>query len=433
MLNFINQFNNKTYLSIFILGLDYIEIVGNKMVTKVEFLSKKKKGNELSNADKKNWVHFRLKAGEKIFTCKKCLTLSTRPRAQFDDDRVCNACRWAKYKKNKIDWEKRWGQLEKLCDQYRCKDGARWDVLVPCSGGKDGSYVAYMLKNKLDMHPLCITMKPQMQTEIGRKNLESFIESGFDHFLITPNPQIYQKLAKRGLIEQGRPKMPFVTGISLLIINFAMRFNIPFIMYGEEGEEEYGGSTSQVGKYQITKDYLINYYYSGYNPTEYLDQFSKEELKWWIMPSEEDLNKAGLFLSHWSHYENWDPYKHYLVAKKYCGFQELPQRSVGTYTNFAQLDDDLQDLHAYLMYIKFGFGRCWSDACIDIRRGAMDRKQAISLIKAYDGEFPDKLLDKYLDYFKMNEQEFWDVVDSFRSPDIWRKVNGEWKLKFEIE
>jgi N-acetyl sugar amidotransferase len=403
------------------------------MEMSTESLISEKKTTKLSSSEKENWEHFRLKKGEKIFLCKKCLTLSTRPRVEYDDHGVCNACRWSEYKKTQIDWKKRWKELEQLCNKYRCKNGSYWDVIVPCSGGKDGSYVAWMLKHKLNMHPLCVTLKPQMQTDIGRENLENFINSGFDHILITPNPKIYQRLAKRGFIEQGRPKLPFVIGISLFIMKIAMKFNIPLIMYGEEGEEEYGGSTSQVGKYAISKEYLVNYYYSGHDPSEYLDEFTEDELKWWMLPSDEEFKKANLFLSHWSHFENWDPYDHYLVAKKYCGFKELPTRSIGTYTNFAQLDDYLQDLHAYMMYIKFGFGRAWSDACIDIRRGAMDRKQAIALVKAYDGELPKSLVEKYLDYFEMTEEDFWKVIDSFRSPDIWEKVNGDWRLKFEIK
>lgn len=63
----------------------------------------------------------------------------------------------------------------------------------------------------------------------------------------------------------------------------------------------------------------------------------------------------------------------------------------------------------------------------------MTRQQGIELVKKYDGIFPQKYLQDYLDYFEMTEEEFWKVVDSFRSPDIWEKVNGEWKLKFEIE
>lgn len=391
------------------------------------------KSSGLSNVKKENWEHYKLENGEKIFLCKKCLTLSTRPRAQYDENGICTACRWAEAKKTKIDWNKRWEELEEICDRYRCDDGSKWDVIVPCSGGKDGSYVAWILKNKFDMHPLCVTLKPQMQTEIGRKNLENFINSGFDHILITPNPKVYQRLAKKGLIEQGRPKLPFVIGISLFTMKIAMKFDIPFIMYGEEGEEEYGGVTSQISKYAITRDYLINYYYSGHDPAEYLDEFTKDELKWWMLPTDEELNKINLFPTHWSHFENWDPEIHYKVAKEKCGLQTVEDHSIGTFTNYAQLDDKLQDLHAYLMYIKFGFGRAWSDACIEIRTGRMSRDEGIEYVKKYDGIFPDIYLQDYLDYFEITEEEFWKIIDSFRSPDIWEKVNGEWQLKFEIK
>ena len=396
-------------------------------------LTSKTKAGESYNMDQKKWEHFRLEKGEKIFLCKKCLTLSTRPRIQYNENGICTACRWAEAKKTKIDWDKRWKELEELCDKYRCNDGSNWDVLVPCSGGKDGTYVAWMLKNKLDMHPLCVTLKPQMQTEIGNQNLQNFINSGFDHVLITPNPKTYRKLAKRGFITQGRPKLPFVIGISLFTMKTAMKFKIPFIMYGEEGEEEYGGSTAQVGKFKITRQYLIDYYYSGHDPAEYLDEFTKDELRWWLLPSNEELEENKLFPTHWSHFENWDPETHYKIAKEHCSLQTLDKPSIGTFTNYAQLDDKLQDLHAYMMYIKFGFGRAWSDACIEIRAGRMTRNQAIKHVKKYDGAFPQKYLQDYLDYFEMTEEEFWRTIDSFRSPDIWKNVNGEWKLKFEIK
>ena len=106
--------------------------------------------------------------------CKKCLNLSTRPRISFDDKGICNACQWAEMKKKEIDWDRRWKELEKICDKYRNNDGPNWDVIVPCSGGKDGSYVAWKLKHKLGMNPLCVTLIPQLQTDIGHKNLENF-------------------------------------------------------------------------------------------------------------------------------------------------------------------------------------------------------------------------------------------------------------------
>ena len=87
--------------------------------------------------------------------CTRCLTPSTRPRVVFNEESVCNACQWAEKKKS-IDWAQKWNELKKLCDEFRRKDD--FDVIVPCSGGKDGSYVAWKMKHEFGMHPLCVTV-----------------------------------------------------------------------------------------------------------------------------------------------------------------------------------------------------------------------------------------------------------------------------------
>ena len=81
-----------------------------------------------------------------IFWCKTCLNMSTRPRIEFNSEGSCNACLRTEEKKN-INWDKRNDELILLLDKYRSKDGG-FDCVVPCSGGKDGSHVAYNLKNK---------------------------------------------------------------------------------------------------------------------------------------------------------------------------------------------------------------------------------------------------------------------------------------------
>ena len=83
---------------------------------------------------------------KKIFRCKSCLNLSTRPRITFDQRGICNACNFWYKKENIIDWDKRANIFRELCDQYRSSDGS-FDVLVPSSGGKDSSLVAYKLKD----------------------------------------------------------------------------------------------------------------------------------------------------------------------------------------------------------------------------------------------------------------------------------------------
>ena len=63
------------------------------------------------------------------------------------------------------------------------------------------------------------------------------------------------------------------------------------------------------------------------------------------------------------------------------------------------------------MYLKFGFGRANQDTCIEIRRGAMDRDQALKLVRLYDGQYPEEFLDLFLDYYQMTQKEFDDVLD----------------------
>jgi hypothetical protein len=120
-----------------------------------------------------------------IFWCKNCLNTSTRPRISFDNQGFCNACQWAQQKK-KINWKKREYQLLKLLDKHRSNSN-RFDCLVPVSGGKDGSYVAYQLKHKYGMNPLTVTSRPPLTREIGDINLENFIRSGYDHIHISAN------------------------------------------------------------------------------------------------------------------------------------------------------------------------------------------------------------------------------------------------------
>ena len=81
------------------------------------------------------------------------------------------------------------------------------------------------------------------------------------------------------------------------------------------------------------------------------------------------------------------------------------------------------------MFLKFGFGRCSQDVGIDIRRGALSRKQALALVRKYDGEYPEPYIQDYLTYFNMTSEEFDSVLDSFANKNVLHKLNGRWILK----
>ena len=104
---------------------------------------------------------------KKLFWCKSCLNNSFRPRIEFDNKGVCNACQWMK--KN-FKWGARKKELKKMIKDY--KSDSVYDCIVPVSGGKDGSYVSYKIKHELGLNPLTVT-KPPLELDVG-KNLENF-------------------------------------------------------------------------------------------------------------------------------------------------------------------------------------------------------------------------------------------------------------------
>lgn len=343
--------------------------------------------------------------------CTKCLMPETRPRITFNSDGVCNACQWNDEKKT-IDWTAKRKQLEALCSEFRAMSHG-YNVLVPCSGGKDGSYVAWKLKHELGMNPLCFTLEPQIQTEIGRLNLNNFKAQGFDHILVSPDKKKYQQLSKEGFIERGQPKEPFINGITTVAARLSKAFEIPLVMLGEEGETEYGGTSAYKDRMFIDNEYLHDCYYSG---NEILGDY------WFSLP---DID--NVFFTHWSKFEDWDPEQHARFCSKHTGLQMSVGGQIGTFTNYAQLDDALQDLHAFMMFVKFGFGRATSDCSIEIRRGRMTREEGKQIVDKVDGQFPLEYLPLYLDYFGMTEEEFWKTVDRHSDKSILEKEVFSWK------
>jgi hypothetical protein len=240
-------------------------------------------------------------------------------------------------------------------------------------------------------------------------------------------------LNKAGFIEMGFPYYGWLIAIHTAVIRAATAFNIDLIFYGEDGEVEYGGST------ETSKNPIYDVYYQknvylegGYEKVLNASGLGANQLNFFRFPSDTELNKHQIQLTHWSYFENWDPYRNYLIAKEYCGLKEADDTNAGTFTNFSQNDQALYALHTYLMYLKFGFGRANQDACIEVRRGAMDRDQAVNLVRLYDGHYPEEFIQLYLDYYQMTQSEFDAVMDRYANQELFEKINGRWKPKFLV-
>lgn len=377
-----------------------------------------------------------------VFYCKKCVVSNQRPRITFDESGVCSACRYAHEKAHGIDWKKRNEEMLILCDKHRKTDG-NYDVIVPCSGGKDSAMVAHKLKHQYGMHPLTVTWAPFIQTDIGRINFQDFIKSGFANVMMHPNGHLHRKLARIGFEAVGDIFLPFIYGQMCYAFHVALQHDISLVFFGENGEAEYGGSTADNDRpFRPVEDWA-SVYFKGVTIDDAIEwgtehkilnknDYDSSDLRFYRPPSL-DILKARNVQMHWfSYYQKWIPQENYYYATEHTGFTANPGRSEGTYSKYASLDDRLDGLHYYLAFIKFGLGRCTSDAAHEIRDGHLTREEGVALVRRFDGEFPTKYLTEVLEYIGMTEAQVNDVIDSYRTPHLWDKVDGQWKLKYQV-
>jgi N-acetyl sugar amidotransferase len=377
--------------------------------------------------------------------CRKCVVSNQRPRISFDDEGVCGACRYAEIKKTGIDWATREKELRELCDQHRSKEG-HFDVIIPASGGKDSSRVAYELKHIYGMHPLTVTWAPFEYTPEGYANFRNFLKvGGFNNLMAWPNGKLHRKLSRVAFEALGDAWQPFTYGQVCYAFHIAQAFNIRLVFFGENGEAEYSGDprvynlrgmpfelwAEQYFK-GIMVDDLIQY---GLEETDYFSKgdYDDADLLFYRPPELEEMRKRGVAFHWFSYYKKWIPQENYYCASEHTGFQANPTgRSEGTYSKYASLDDQMDGFHFYLAFVKFGIGRATSDAAHEVRDGHITREEAAALVKKYDGEFPRRWYQEFLSYLDITDAQFWEVVDRYRSPHIWIHERGQWKLKKSI-
>lgn len=385
-----------------------------------------------------------------ILFCEKCVISNQRPSSTVEftntpnqkkegihfHDGVCSACRYSTAKEETIDWAAREDELLALLEKYRSKNG-EYDVVVPGSGGKDSAFTSHILKYKYGMHPLTVTWAPHLYTEIGFHNFQNWAHvGGLDNILFTPNGRLHRLLTRFAFINLLHPFQPFIIGQKLIGPIIAKQFNIPLIFYGEN-QAEYGNTISENNTSKMQDKFFIsdnveNLRFGGVSVQEIIDKhkFQLSDFKPYFPLNNQQLDSFSLNFQYLGYYLKWDPQECFYYAAKNTGFSPNSERTEGSYSRYSSIDDKIDPFHYFTTYIKFGLGRASYDAAQEIRNKKITREEGVSLVKKYDSEFPNKYYREFLDYISLNEQEFWDIIDRYRSPHLWEKnsTNKEWNL-----
>ena len=288
----------------------------------------------------------------------------------------------------------------------------------------------------LSSYIISVTWSPALYTDVGFKNLTDMVHIGsLDNLLMTPDGALHRKLTKAAFLEMGDPFQPFIFGQYSLPFRIALHYNVKLVFYGEDGEVEYGGDMKYADRSSLSHEVFVKNRFSSIFPDTFKKyDISQNELTVYGLSKEEliklkDKNINQYFMSY---FHKWIPQENFYYAVDNTGFTTNLVRNEGTFSKYASIDDKLDGFHYYLMFIKFGIGRCTSDTAHEIRDGHLTREEGVSLVKRFDGEFPEKHFNTFLDYCNIKENDFWGIIDSWRSPHIWKKVKGKWKLRHTV-
>ena len=401
--------------------------------------------------------------------CTRCVISNQRPNSaveyqhtsasrkatiHFDAEGVCDACRFAERKRTGIDWEARDAELRALCDRFRRHDGG-YDCLVPGSGGKDSFYAAHVLKHRYGMHPLTVTWAPHLYTPWGWQNQQAWIHAGFDNYLCTPNGRVHRLLTRLAVDNLFHPFQPFMLGQKGLAPKMSLLFDIPLVFYGEN-EAEYGNPLGDTDRAKRDDSYYaasdVEGLFLGGVPVRELEAdygLDRNDLLPYLPADRRRLDERGVEVHYLGYYLRWHPQSCYYHAVEHGGFQASPERTPGTYSKYNSIDDQIDDFHYWTTFVKFGIGRATYDASQEIRSGDITREEGVALVKRFDGEWPERFAERIFEYLsiersefpvasrrfpepRMTREGFLALADGFRSPHLWAKVDGEWRLRHTV-
>jgi N-acetyl sugar amidotransferase len=317
-----------------------------------------------------------------------------------------------------IDWENRRAEFVALMEDARSSKTTAWDCIVPVSGGKDSTFQVLKIK-ELGFNPLAVTSTTCDMSPIGQRNLDNLRRIGVDHVALSPNPRVRAKLNRIGLEEVGDISWPEHVGIFTIPVRASVMFKVPLIVWGENSQNEYGGPPAMADNQVLDRRWLEEFGgLLGLRVTDLAKSYGigSNDLELYTYPSDEDLRATatrGVFLGY---FFPWDGLNNAVNAQA-SGFETWPRVVQGSAASYENLDNYQTGIHDYFKFLKFGFGRASDILSMHVRRGRIERSEAIRQAAELEGKFPGEYLDKslvqILDPLGLSLDKFAEICDAY--------------------
>lgn len=367
--------------------------------------------------------------------CKRCLYPENHPlRIIFDEEGVCSGCR-VHEEKDMLDWSERAKKLRKIFDDYRSHSRRNYDCIIPVSGAKDSYFIVHTVKNVFKMNPLLVSYNKHYNTHRGIRNLAYLrTQLNCDYHQLTVSPETVKKITRATMRKRGSIYWHCIAGQTVYPVQMAVQFKIPLIVWGAHQGVDQVGMFSHLDEVEMTRKYRKEHDLMGIEAEDLIDEadfITKEDVAPFGYPDDKEIEKVGVRGIYLNNYIRWDSKKQHEEMIRLYGYETaLQTRTFDTYNDVDCFN--YSDVHDYIKFLKWGYGKINDHVAREIRLKRMTAKEGIEKINRYLYR-PPRNFALFLQWIGMTERAFNFIIDRHRSPTAWeRNENWEWKLKSRI-
>ncbi len=370
-----------------------------------------------------------------ILSCKLCLYDSNHPLGlEINDDGICSGCLIHR-EKDTLDWNKRWNDLERLINQYRCKQRVKYDCIVPVTGANDSYYIMHLVKNKLNLNPLVVSYNKYFNTALGIRNLSNLrTKFNVDILIQNINPVSVKKITQASLHSLGSMYWPCIAGQTVFPVQTSVRYKIPLIIWGAHQGVEQVGMFSHLHDVQMTRRYRKDHDLMGFEADDLLSTFntlSEEDICQYRYPSDSDLRSNSTIGIYLGNYVRWDPKAQHEEMVKLYGYESVKfQRTFDTFDHGDCYN--YLNLHDHIKHLKTGYSKVTDHATREIRHGRISKKEALKLVSIYESQ-PYQYDKLFQDWLGVKKSAFDFVLNQLANKNYWMQDEpGEWVNKKRV-
>ena len=354
--------------------------------------------------------------------CSRCGLPETYETIEFDNFGVCNICRQHEFKKEKIDWGERKKMLDILVQEHRGQYD--YDCLIPFSGGKDSTFTLYYLVKEYRLKPLVVQFNHGfLRPNLLSNNERTFRKLGVDFLSFTPNWKVVKRLMLESLIRKGDFCWHCHTGIFSYPMHVAIKYQVPLVFWGEPSSEYTAYYDYRENDIEQVDEVRFNRYVNLGITAEDMRgmiadglDFDPRDLAPYTYPPVRDLKRLRYQSVCLGSFIPWDARGQAEIIMQELGWKgdQVEGMPPGKYP-YEKIECYMQGVRDYLKYLKRGYARVSQMTALDIRNGRMEKAEAESLVREWEGKKPPSL-QLFLEYLDLSEDEFNKIVRKLAVP-----------------